>query len=186
MAGGPGMRTVAYHSQLQKRVGRGSALDWLNWWVGLFLRVAVFLAVLIGTVFSVWDRLPASWHFCGFLLAYDIGVLVAGLIASFGLSHWMRVLGDFWSQTEPPELPEPTTPEGIGVAQFQPAINSKILALAWKVVPLPTLLLALTALPLLAFPEQGIRLAWLGLALSAILGYPVWTWSDYRSRRLLH
>lgn len=130
-------------------------------------------------------KIPRDWNFCGFLLTYDLAMLLAGAIASFGLSYLMRALRDFWSRNEPPELPPPTTPEGIGVAQALPSLDQKIRALAWKVVPLPTLLLALTALPLITLPEQGLRLAWLGLALAAILGYPVWTWSDHYSRGLL-
>ncbi|MFN8611307.1 MAG: hypothetical protein U0931_27430 [Vulcanimicrobiota bacterium] len=185
VAGGPGMRAVEYHPQLQQRVGQGSQLDWLNWWAGLFLRGGVFVAALVATVLSVASWVPNNWGLAGFLLAWHLGVILGGLLASPGITLLMIALRGFWHASEPPELEQEPgrETEGIGMAPPEPGWKRRLLALTWRVTPLPTLLLALTAGPLLAFPEHGPRLAWLGLALGAVLGYPVWAWSQYWARR---
>lgn len=181
--GGPGMRPVAYHPQLQRRVGTGSSLDWANWGAGLFLRGGAFLAVLVGVVVLLMERIPPSWGFCGFVLAWDVAMAAAGLVSAPLLTLLMKALRSFWSKTEPPEVVS-VEPEGIGMATPLPGPQRRIWALIWRFTPLPALLLGLTALPMLLFPEQGLRLAGLGVAVAAVVGYPVWTWSDYRSRQL--
>ncbi|MBS2034626.1 hypothetical protein JST97_06555 [bacterium] len=185
--GGPGMRPVAYHRPLQQRVGEGSRLDWINWWAGLLLRGGSFLGVLVATAFVLGLQLPSTWGFAGFALVYHLSIILAGLLASPGITLLMRILRGFWQRSEPPDLPETPAaePDGIGVARAEIGWNQRVLALAWRLTPLPTLLLLLTAAPLLAFPEQGARLACLGVAVAAVLGYPVWTWSQYLARRAL-
>jgi hypothetical protein len=180
--GGPGMRPVAYHDQLQRRVGKGSGLDWVNWWAGLLLRGGTYLAVLVGGMVLALQWIPASWGSCGSVLGWDLAVVAAGLVAAPLLTLLMKALRGFWSKTEPPELVS-QEPQGIGIARPSPSLQQRTWALFWRFTPLPALLLGLTALPMLLFPEQGLRLAGLGVAVAAVVGYPVWTWSDYLSRR---
>ena len=181
--GGPAMRPVNYHPQLQRRVGTGTRLDWINWAAGICLRGGSFVVVLVVVAVLLMEWIPASWGFCGFVLAYDLATVAAGLVAAPLLTFLMQALRGFWSSTEPPEVAL-VEPEGIGVSRPSPSLQRRIWALLWRFTPLPALLLGLTAGPVLAFPAQGLRLAWLGVAVAAVLGYPVWTWSDYQYRKL--
>lgn len=184
--GGPGMRPVAYHPQLQERVGSGSKLDWLNWWAGMLLRGVTFLLVALAVVCWLGWRFQIRSESAGFFLSYNLGIILGALVACPGINLFMRGLRAFWRGSEPPglETEQSSEAQAIGVARPEPGWNRRLRAVIWRVTPLPTFLLVLTAGPLLTFPEQGLRLALLGLALGALLGYPVWTWSGYWSRRV--
>lgn len=179
MPGGPGARTMTYHPQLQRRVGTGSWMDWLNWLMGIALRFGLFLVVLVGGLALV----PHSWGEGGLLVSLNFLMALAGFLAVEIPRVLITALGRFWSAAEPPDLPEAAELEGIGVAPPVRDWRNRIRALLWICIPLPCLLLALTAAPLLLFdPALGLRLACLGAAVAAVLGYPVWIWSVYRSR----
>ena len=180
--GGPGMRPVEYHPQLQRRVGTGSRLDWVNWVAGLCLRGGSFLAVLLAGMTLALAWIPVDWGLCGFVIAWNLSMAAAGLVAAPLLTLLMQALRAFWRRTEPPEV-DPVESEGIGVAQPSATLRRRVCSLVWRFLPLPALVIGLTAGPMLLFPEQGPRLAWLGVAVAAVVGYPVWTWSDYRARR---
>ena len=177
--GGPAARSSPYHSQLQRRVGTGSRLDWLNWLLGIALRASLFLFISVGGLMLV----PPSWGEAGKVLCWNFILLLARFVAVTIPNVLITALGRFWATTEPPDLPEAPEPDGVGVAQPTRDWRNRVKALLWLCAPLPCLLLGLTAAPLLLFsPELGLRLACLGAALAAILGYPVWNWSIYRSR----
>ena len=182
MPGGPAARSIPYHPQLQRRVGTGSGLDWLNWLVGIALRASLFLFISVGGLMLV----PPSWGEAGEILCWNLVVLLAGFVAVAIPNVLITALGRFWATTEPPDLsdlPEAPEPDGVGVARPTRDWRDRVKALLWLCAPLPCLLLGLTAAPLLLFrPELGLRLACLGAATAAILGYPVWNWSVYRSK----
>ena len=179
MPGGPGARTIPYHPQLQRRVGTGSRMDWLNWLAGIALRVGLFFFTLVGGLVLV----PRSWGDCGLILSLNLLMAVAGFVAVAIPNALITALGRFWETTEPPDLPEAPEQDGVGVAPPIQDWRDRIRALFWRYAPLPCLLLGLTAAPLLLFdPVLGLRLACLGAAAAAVLGYPVWIWSVYRSR----
>ena len=179
MPGGPAERSIPYHPQLQRRVGTGSWVDWLNWMAGIALRVGLFLSVLVGGLVLV----PRFWGDCGLLLSLNLFMAVAGFAAVAIPNALITALGRFWSAAEPPDLPQGAEAEEVGIAPPARDWRDQVRALLWRCAPLPCLLLGLTATPLLLFaPEPGLRLACLGAALAAVLGYPVWIWSVYRSR----
>lgn len=177
--GGPGARTIPYHPQLQRRVGIGSRMDWLNWLAGIALRAGLFLLVLMGGLVLV----PLSWGDCGLILSLNLLMALAGFSAVAIPRLLITALGRFWAAAEPPDLPEAPEQDGVGVAPPSRDWRDHMRALLWLGAPLPCLLLALTAAPLLIFDaELGLRLACLGAAAAAILVYPVWIWSVYRSQ----
>ena len=75
--GGPGARTIPYHLQLQRRVGTGSWMDWLNWLAGIALRAGLFFLVLMGGLVLV----PRSWEDCGLILSLNLLMALAGFSA---------------------------------------------------------------------------------------------------------
>ena len=190
MPGGPGVRNTTYHSQLQRRVGVGTRLDWANWKAGILLRLGFFFVGLLPVMAWMDDHLTGRLGGYGLMtVGATAGLVVGALVGALVPAALERGLRFFWSRAEPPDLSDdtPVASEGIGPAPPLISWNRRIQAWSWRIAPLPTLLLLLTALPLLTIsdPASGTRWACLGLAAAAVLGYPVWIWGDHYARRLL-
>lgn len=169
--GGPGVRTLPFHPELQERMERHRPWDWLSWWAGIFLRGSIYVGGLLILPLTLVKTVPQRFE----LLILPVCACLGGLAALWIPTALFWLLGKLWSRAEPPRLPprlEATRPQS---------------AMAQMVSILP-LLLSCWLFTLGAYfstpdPLLGMQRASFGVAALAIFGYPLYVRCQYWARR---